>query len=461
MGSSQETKFLVAAGIVLISTVWVSWKRYRSWRRHERDLAAWASTKVLDLRDEESFELGHLQGSYNITHESLLDEQRWFELPDKHEKLLVMLPPSPRQLASHLETEMVTRRCPGSTKAIAVTPQLLRVAERMGLVERGPPSPGMFALFTPCAPLARSANCVESQLRRDRLPLSCLDVGCGSGRDSVWLALRGWKVTGIDCLKGALQRTAQLAQRMGVSDRVTVLEGKVQGTGELRMAAETPGFVPAAVVGKMAAATGENAEKKDLTPCVQHLIEGEEHRERCHRQGTSTSASGKGSYSLVVVVRFLERNACDTLAQLVDPSGGYIFFSTFIEEEVTLAGEETEPKVSAGAAAFGSGSGRDDVRGVRGGRKETVRKGKERAAAKQSTAEFRRRWPHHSPKDPKKVLRRGELAESFGTRQGFEVVEDSVERLADGRPVSCFLARKTPQSRSSPSSGIASFGPGG
>ncbi|CAN0596446.1 unnamed protein product, partial [Ectocarpus sp. 12 AP-2014] len=47
-----------------------------------------------------------------------------------------------------------------------------------------------------------------------------------------------------------------------------------------------------------------------------------------------------------------------------------------------------------------------------------------------------------SPRDYKKILRRGELARYFGDRHGFEVLEDSVERLPDGRPVACFLARR-------------------
>ena len=35
---------------------------------------------------------------------------------------------------------------------------------------------------------------------------TALDVGCGEGADSVWLAGRGWQVTGIDISQVALQR---------------------------------------------------------------------------------------------------------------------------------------------------------------------------------------------------------------------------------------------------------------
>jgi ribosomal protein L11 methylase PrmA len=51
----------------------------------------------------------------------------------------------------------------------------------------------------------------------------CIDVGCGSGRDLVWLALQlgpGWEVVGLDNHTKALQRALMLAESEGVSDRV-------------------------------------------------------------------------------------------------------------------------------------------------------------------------------------------------------------------------------------------------
>ncbi|MDD4867006.1 MAG: class I SAM-dependent methyltransferase, partial [Mycobacterium sp.] len=51
-------------------------------------------------------------------------------------------------------------------------------------------------------------------------PGRALDVGCGEGRNAVWLAERGWQVVGVDFSRRALERAAQLAHRAGVSDRV-------------------------------------------------------------------------------------------------------------------------------------------------------------------------------------------------------------------------------------------------
>lgn len=213
-------------------------------------------------------------------------------------------------------------------------------------------------------------------------------------------------------------------------------------------------------------------------------------------------------YSLVVAIRFLERKAFDTLANLVDPRGGYIILSTFVEEnqlhqqnssralgpstgksvhsvraggiggnkntggiggysgrDIQNGGDSLSEKVDAriglenssheGANAgerSGGGNGVNSRGGERGatgigsngGRKKmSMKKGaKAAAAAAAEAAAIMARWPHKTPKDASKILRRGELAQVFGGRYGFEILEDSTERLPDGRPISCFLARR-------------------
>lgn len=52
------------------------------------------------------------------------------------------------------------------------------------------------------------------------MPGQGLDVGCGAGRNAIWLAERGWQVVGVDFSRRALERAAQLASRAGVTDRV-------------------------------------------------------------------------------------------------------------------------------------------------------------------------------------------------------------------------------------------------
>ena len=50
-------------------------------------------------------------------------------------------------------------------------------------------------------------------------PGTALDVGCGEGGDVIWLARRGWRVTGADFSANGLARAARHAEEAGVADR--------------------------------------------------------------------------------------------------------------------------------------------------------------------------------------------------------------------------------------------------
>ena len=43
-----------------------------------------------------------------------------------------------------------------------------------------------------------------------------LDLGCGEGGDSIWLAQHGWQVTGVDIATTAIARAEDLAMRRGI-----------------------------------------------------------------------------------------------------------------------------------------------------------------------------------------------------------------------------------------------------
>ncbi|MDJ1131491.1 SAM-dependent methyltransferase [Streptomyces iconiensis] len=52
-------------------------------------------------------------------------------------------------------------------------------------------------------------------------PGTALDLGCGAGGDTVYLAGKGWRVTATDIAANALARTARQAAEAGVAHRVT------------------------------------------------------------------------------------------------------------------------------------------------------------------------------------------------------------------------------------------------
>jgi len=51
----------------------------------------------------------------------------------------------------------------------------------------------------------------------DLTPGRAFDVGCGEGADAIWLARRGWAVTGIDISEVAVRRAREAAEQAGAT----------------------------------------------------------------------------------------------------------------------------------------------------------------------------------------------------------------------------------------------------
>ncbi|MFJ8689722.1 class I SAM-dependent methyltransferase [Micromonospora wenchangensis] len=52
-------------------------------------------------------------------------------------------------------------------------------------------------------------------------PGDALDLGCGTGGDTIWLARHGWQVTAVDISNAAVQRVRALSRQLGIDGRVT------------------------------------------------------------------------------------------------------------------------------------------------------------------------------------------------------------------------------------------------
>ena len=94
------------------------------------------------------------------------------------------------------------------------------------------------------------------------MPGIAVDVGCGEGADAVWLAERGWRVTGVDVSVVALERAKQHAGEAGLADRTSWLQADLVAGDALPAGADlvsaqylhVPGDVFAAVYAGIAAA---------------------------------------------------------------------------------------------------------------------------------------------------------------------------------------------------------------
>ncbi|GAB3190429.1 class I SAM-dependent methyltransferase [Nesterenkonia suensis] len=63
-------------------------------------------------------------------------------------------------------------------------------------------------------------------LVREVSPLSpgrALDAGCGHGIEAAWLAEQGWRVTGVDISRTALDRAARILRARGMEPRVELV----------------------------------------------------------------------------------------------------------------------------------------------------------------------------------------------------------------------------------------------
>jgi SAM-dependent methyltransferase len=69
---------------------------------------------------------------------------------------------------------------------------------------------------------SRDPNAALVQFASALPPGRALDVGAGEGRNSVWLATRGWEVTALDVSDVALARAAERASAAGVQLRCAV-----------------------------------------------------------------------------------------------------------------------------------------------------------------------------------------------------------------------------------------------
>ncbi len=182
---------------------------------------------------------------------------------------------------------------PPLARAIAYTPQPF-LASVISTIEAGLAE--AFPLATATEGEEEQQVQQEQEEQEQRTRWACCDVGCGSGRDAVWLAKRGlWSVRAVDRLPKCLARVCQLAERHGVRGRVACEEAVIKA-----------GAAVSSRPYPLSASVGEES-------------------------GHFLGRFDQGQYHLVVVVRFLEREFFGTLREMVRPGGGYLLFVSFLD----------------------------------------------------------------------------------------------------------------------------------
>ena len=223
------------------------------------DLKVLSQSLLIDLRLEELFKQSHIANSTNIPVAQL--EGRIHELPDKTQRLNLFGSENDIERADKI---LSAKGYDISIRQILKGEQLCRSIDGPHIV-KGDRSR---RLWQPAKVIQQFIN----QYSDHCVNKNGLDLACGSGRDSVYMANNGWSMTGVDYSQSALDRLQALAK---------VNQQQV------------------------------NVKKIDLERDTQQLDKLE------------------GQYSAVVVIRYLHRDLFARLRSLIVPKG-FIIYQTFL-----------------------------------------------------------------------------------------------------------------------------------
>ncbi|MFN8588937.1 MAG: methyltransferase domain-containing protein [Candidatus Eisenbacteria bacterium] len=162
-----------------------------------------ASHTVLDARDAAAFARGHLAGAGRMSTEEFTPLRA--ELPPRTARVLVV----------H-DRPADAKRAADALAALGY-PHVCWLDAPLGELPGGHADTGPSALLWRPSPFLER---VWPQLPRGR----ALDLAAGSGRESVFLAARGWEAHAWDHAPDALERAETLAARHGVTIHTRVVE---------------------------------------------------------------------------------------------------------------------------------------------------------------------------------------------------------------------------------------------
>ena len=159
-----------------------------------------SSLPILDLRDKLAFETQHLIKSANITRQSLAN--RLNELPARPAVLNLIV----TQYIDSRKTTLFLEEKGYQINQVVDENQLLAfLADNVSYQQRGQQITNLWK------PSSLVQQFVE-KISTNKHNLTVIDIGCGGGRDAVYLSQQGWKVTAIEHKEQVISRAKSLAK---------------------------------------------------------------------------------------------------------------------------------------------------------------------------------------------------------------------------------------------------------
>ncbi|TQV88792.1 methyltransferase domain-containing protein [Aliikangiella coralliicola] len=164
---------------------------------------------IVDLRSEADFVKAHIKNSSHFPAAEIAT--RLHELPKRNHPIRLCGSAEQLRLAENLLEKKGFQVAAKLEWNTIITARL----QKLDLLVQGIQSK---RLWSPAPIVERfHRQFLETDFLKPPLIKSALDIGCGSGRDSVYLAQQGWQVNSIDYLPGALDKLADLAKNNHVN----------------------------------------------------------------------------------------------------------------------------------------------------------------------------------------------------------------------------------------------------
>lgn len=177
------------------------------------------STCIVDIRSEEAYRQGHPPGAFHFPWSEI--QKLSCGLPDRDSCIQVVVDSDPLDSQQHEAVEKFFKRFKYSAVEVRDIKSYILLTQ---VIPQG-------FCFKPNSYLQQKIDSVESTFGGG----VAVDVGCGSGRDLVYLAQRGWIVFGIENRRRLLTCAKALAAKHGVLHRVTgILWDVRKGSGIFR-----------------------------------------------------------------------------------------------------------------------------------------------------------------------------------------------------------------------------------